>query len=418
MKYIANYAEGILGLPDPREVWKSVIDSIPQEVLTDPKTKILNFACGHGTEADIVSLRMMELGLTKDEVISQIFVNDKGIEFTNRMRRKGYINVDTSDFLKRKETMNFSVTLANPPFNSFVGDNRQEARNTNNSNLYFDFIKKALKVTDHTVAMIVPAAWMQNDEISKLVLDAGLESIDWVDPAHFPGVGIRSGISLFKATKGYHGPITIRKGTAVYTIARTATLSFDDPTRFQIVDKLKTNSMLDSNLSRGSYEIPKGTKGSLDRLLQNDKNFKDSQTARHSVRVMIYTGGSREPARYLFHKLDMTSTKYGVALPTASDKHILGAARLVFPGEGVSDRLKVIYFDKKKQAENCIRYLDSKLIKFVIDTTKHNDTVNTNKNSFGNIPLVDFNKTWTDQDLYQHFGLTTQEQQHVESRFA
>jgi hypothetical protein len=416
MKYISNYSEGILGQADPAQVWQSVIDSIPESLITDRSTKILNFACGHGTEADIIAQKMLSLGVDADTVKERIYVNDKGIEFTNRMRRKGYINVDTSDFLQRRETMNFGITLANPPFNSSVGDNRQEARNTNNSNLYFDFIKKALKVTTDVVVMITPAAWMQNDEMKQLILDAGLESIDWVDPSHFPGVGIRSGISLFKATKGYTGDITIRKGLAVYTVPRTSELSFDDPTKFLIVEKIKTNSMLDSKLAKGPYEIAKGTKGSLDRLLHSDSNFSDQQTARHPVKVMIYTGGSREPARYLYHRLDQTQNRYGVALPTASDKHILGAARLLNPGEGASDRLKVIYFDKKKQAENCIRYLESKLIRFVIATTKHNDTVNTNKNSFGNIPLIDFTQSWTDPAIYSHFGLTAQEQQYVEQQ--
>ena len=418
MKYIANYSEGILGQADPIEVWKSVIDSIPDSILTKKNCRIMNFACGHGTEADIIVKRMSDLDCSQKKIKESIYVNDKGIEFTNRMKRKGYINVSTVDFLNWDPNMNFDVTLSNPPYNSFVGDNRTEAKNTNNSNLYFDFISKAISVTPNgVIVMIVPAAWMQNDTVRQLVLDAGLESIDWVDPSHFPGVGIRSGISLFKATKGYTGDITIRKGLNVYTVPRNGTLSFDDPTKFNIVDKVKVGATLDSKLKYGPYKIPKGSKGSLTRLTKADPSFNDKQTSKHKIKVMIYAGGGRDPARYLWHKLNQTDTRYGLAIPSASDKYILGAARIILPGEGVSDRLKVVYFDKQKQAKNCLQYLNSKLVRFIIATTKHNDTVNTNKNSFGNIPLVDFNQSMTDQMIYANFNLTQKEIDYIESQF-
>lgn len=418
MKYIANSSEGILGQQDPAVVWESLINTISIDFLKNPKLKILNFACGFGTEADLITKRMISLGVSSMDANNRITVNDKGIEFTNRMSRKGYINVDTSDFLQWNNDMNFDVTLANPPYNSFVGDNRQEARNTNNSNLYFDFIKKALKVTPNgVVIMITPSAWMQNDEMRELILDAGLERIEWVDPAHFPSVGIRSGISIFKTTKGYTGDITIQKGNSVYKVPRNGTLSFDDPTKFNIINKLRVPGMLDSKLKKGLYEVAKGTKGNLARLIQTDSNYSDAPSSVFKTKVMIYTGGSREPARYLYHKLDLTTSNYGVALPTASDKHILGAARLINPNEGISDRLKIVYVDSLEQANNLISYLDSKLVRFIVATTKHNDTVNTNKNSFGNIPMVDLNQTWNDHDLYKHFELTQDEIDYIESQF-
>lgn len=313
--------------------------------------------------------------------------------------------------------MKFDVILANPPYNSAVGSKRKNAKNTNNSNIYFDFIKKTIGLASDSMSVIVPAAWMHNEEMSKLIIDAGLESIEWVDPAYFPGVGIRSGISLFKVIRGYTGPITIRKNGVVYTISRDSTLSFDDPIKFQIVKKARLRNRLDEELSKGPYTVPKGSKGSIERLLELDESYSKTQSNEHQTRVMIYTGGTIEPARYLYHRLDQTHPKYGVVLPTASDKHILGAARIIYPGEGVSDRLKVVYFDTEHEALNCVKYLESKLVKFIIDTTKHNDTVNTNKNSFGNISMLDFTREWSDLDIFNHFKLTSAEQDYINEKF-
>ena len=74
-----------------------------------------------------------------------------------------------------------------------------------------------------------------------------------------------------------------------------------------------------------------------------------------------------------------------------------------------------MYFSSEEAATNAISYLNSKIIKFVINTTKHNDTVNTNKNSFNNIPIVDFSHAWTDTELYEHFNLTQDEIELIEA---
>jgi site-specific DNA-methyltransferase (adenine-specific) len=312
--------------------------------------------------------------------------------------------------------MKFDVILANPPYNDVVGNNRLEAKNTNNSNLYFDFIKQSFKLCPSgTVAMIVPAAWMQNDKIRQEVLDAGLQTVSSVDSSHFPGVGIRSGISAFTAVHGYNQNITVKNGPAVYSIGRSATLSFDDPFKFIIVAKIKTNSTLATKLKYGPYQVPVGTKGSIDRLIASTPTFSKTATASHKFKVLIYAGGAQSPEQFVYSTVDQTGTQYGLAIPVASDKYMLGVARMVDPGVGVSDRLKVIYFNNQTQAQNAQAYLNSKLVRFVMKTTKHNDTVNTNKNSFGNIPLVNFNKSWTDAGLYALFNLTQQEIDYIES---
>lgn len=305
--------------------------------------------------------------------------------------------------------MKFDVIIGNPPYNDIMGDNRSQSKNTNNSNLYFDFIQKSIEMNPKFISLIVPAGWMQNQQIKETVLEAGLKKVKEIDPAYFPGVGIRSGISMLHIESNYRGKIEIESLTSSFNIDRDAVLSFDNPKKFKIIEKLKQNKMFDSLLSYGPYKVPKGTKGSIDRLISLDSNYSETQNNEFNTKVMIYAGGSLANPRYLYHTTNFTEQKWGVAVPSASDKYIIGAVRLIEPGTGVSDKLKVAYFNTEDEAKNAKEFLESKLISFVIRTTKHNDTVNTNKNSFGNIPIINFSKPFNENNLLKEFKITQDE---------
>lgn len=332
------------------------------------------------------------------------------IKMAAAMGVKYITNLDTD--------MKFDVVLANPPYNDSAGDNRLESKNTNNSNLYVDFINKSLELCpDGTVSMIVPAAWMQHAKMSKKIKDAGLEFVASVDRKHFPGVGIRSGISNFQVTAGYTGDINIIAKDTTYTVSRQDTLSFSDPLRFNIVNKVKTHAHLNTVLNVGPYKIPKGVKGSVARLIPLDPSYSLTETATHNQLVLVYVGGDRKQASYVYSTTPCTETRYGLVIPGISDTYILGKLRQVPPGLGVSEKLWVMYFDSQDKAANAEAYLSSKLVRFIIRTTKHNDTVNTNKNSIGNIPLVDFDRAYTDEELYTLFNLTQEEIDCIENDF-
>jgi site-specific DNA-methyltransferase (adenine-specific) len=312
--------------------------------------------------------------------------------------------------------MKFDVIVGNPPYNDAVGTNREESKNTNNSNLYFDFILKSIDLAPTgTISFVVPSAWMTNNRVKNKMLDAGLKSITSVDPTHFPNVGIRSGITTFQLEHGYIGNIDIVSESAKYSIKRSGALSFENPKKYKIIEKLKSSNNLGVHLKLGNYVVKKGTKGSIDRLLQNDSTYSNTKSSTHATQVLIYCGGIKKSAEYVYSSIKQAATQPALAIPNASDKFILGAVRFIPKGVGISDRHKVVYFNTDAEAVNAQEYLNSKLIKFVIGTTKNNDTVNTNKNSFGHIPMIDFSKKWTDQDLYNYFNLSQDEIDYVEA---
>ena len=102
MRFVTDLSKGILGKPDSVEVWEQIVSSIPDEIFLKKDLKILNVACGHCTEADIIVKRMLALGRTLSDIKDSVYVLDKYSVFTKDALRKGYTNVYKSDFLDKE----------------------------------------------------------------------------------------------------------------------------------------------------------------------------------------------------------------------------------------------------------------------------------------------------------------------------
>lgn len=352
--------------------------------------------------------------LRMEKTIADITVvadNDVQIEKICKAIGVKYINIKDLN-----KNMKFDVVVGNPPYNNDVGENREKSKNTNNSNLYFEFIEKSISLGITAIALIVPAAWMSNRGIKARIVSSGLCKIEQVDIKMFPTVKIRSGISIIHIVKGYVGEIIVTDVSKnSYEFQRHGGLVFDNPIKHRLVSKLTSATTFDKILSSGPYKVPSGVKGKIEKLSAIDPDYSLVMDKTHLTKVLIYTGGTVKPPQYMYHTSDITLEKYGVVIPSASDKHKLGSCRKLLPFTGASNRVKVAYFDSSEMVDNCILYLESKIVRFIIDVTKYNDTVNTNLNSFGNIPVIDFSRAWSDKELYAHFNLTQEEIDLIES---
>lgn len=73
----------------------------------------------------------------------------------------------------------------------------------------------------------------------------------------------------------------------------------------------------------------------------------------------------------------------------------------------------IVKLDKNDNKESVISYMNSKLIKFLIQNNRYSGFVTTIVAK--NIPKVDFTKNWTDKDIYKYFNLTSEEINYIES---
>jgi site-specific DNA-methyltransferase (adenine-specific) len=108
-------------------------------------------------------------------------------------------------------------------------------------------------------------------------------------------------------------------------------------------------------------------------------------------------------------------TSRSTSVPEEDNGQVLRLSQtfLVEPGAVVTESYVLIgAFDTKQQAENCYHYLLTKFFRFLCQQTIVSPDVS--KRTFMFVPIVDFNETWTDVELYDKYGLNEDEKQYIE----
>jgi site-specific DNA-methyltransferase (adenine-specific) len=70
-------------------------------------------------------------------------------------------------------------------------------------------------------------------------------------------------------------------------------------------------------------------------------------------------------------------------------------------------------YESVEFAENLLLYLKTKFVRFLL--LQAISSINISKDKFCFIPIQDFSKTWSDEDLFNKYGLTTEEIEFIES---
>jgi site-specific DNA-methyltransferase (adenine-specific) len=113
--------------------------------------------------------------------------------------------------------------------------------------------------------------------------------------------------------------------------------------------------------------------------------------------------------------------QYKALLPKASDGHgrvpaiVTGKPILAKPGEACTDTYLVVgVCATAEELTNFGGYLRTKFARFLISLRKV--TQDNKPSTFAFVPDLPMNRSWTDHDLYAHFGLTKDEIDYVESQ--
>jgi site-specific DNA-methyltransferase (adenine-specific) len=69
-------------------------------------------------------------------------------------------------------------------------------------------------------------------------------------------------------------------------------------------------------------------------------------------------------------------------------------------------------YDTEKEARNCFSYVITKFFRFLIAARSSGQDLARSAYSF--VPIQDFSKAWTDEDLYAKYGLTDDEIAYIE----
>jgi hypothetical protein len=353
---------------------------------------------------------------------------DRGAE----LETHAYAFIHTDDIKTRMAElfggdMQFDVIIGNPPYQ--LSD---AGYGTSAAPIYQLFVEQAKALEPRFLSMIIPARWFAGgkglDEFRQSMLaDDRLRSIDDCLSAAdvFPGVGLKGGVCYFLWDRDNPGQCRVTthfKDWPVSTANRPLQEEGVDVfIRFnEGISILKKVVAVESGETH-SLSLPESKR--FDRLVSSRKPFGlptkfKGKTAKDDGDVLVYrNGGTGYIARNSISTgtdlIDTWKVYVGRAAPGTGNKdtyphRILSTPFIGEPSTISSETYLCIGpFDSQTEAESVLSYLSCRLTRLLI--LLHKPSQDTSRKVYTFVPTQEWNRTWTDEDLYAKYGISASE---------
>lgn len=376
---------------------EEIVDRIPVD-WSNSNIKILDPACGRGTFLLAVLERLEKAGHDRQYAIENMLYGVDANKIQHMIAKKAFtmlcpdaeINIFYEDSLTKEWNMKFDVVLGNPPYqgNNEVDPDRIQPKN---HNLWTKFIHKSfddLVNDDGYVAFVTPDSWMSpSNKVFQLFKENQLLYVDLECGKHF-NVG-----SSFTAWVGQKTPVT------------------QDTILGSVSVNLKDFPYLPRNVEN-TLEIHK-------KVMSTDHSRLPvvGDTTCHSSKEVVSTTQDSKFCYPLLHtnaqdRYSTIKSKYFDDIKvmwTLSGNYV---PHIDLGQRGFTEVNQAIIATSAEQAENILSIVNSKLYRFIVSTAKWSGFLN--GKVFTMLPKLDFDKRWTDDQIYSEFNLTVEEIEIVE----
>ena len=329
--------------------------------------------------------------------------------------------------------MQFDVIIGNPPYQLNDGAG---GGGTSAVPIYQLFVQRAKELSPRYLSMIIPSRWFTGgkglDEFRDSMLDDNrLRCIDDYLGASdvFPGVGLKGGVCYFLWDRDNRGTcrVTTRykdwtESTATRKLLEKGTDVF---IRFNegltILKKVMANESEDRSLALSEQKR-------FDLLVSARKpfglasTFKGKTIKARGDLVVFQRGGKGYVARAQItngkNLIDSWKLFVGFAAPGTGNKDtyphkIISTPYVGVPGSiSTETYLAIGPFACEQAADNALSYLSCRLTRFLIQL--HKASQNTTRKVYTFVPIQDWTKKWTDELLYEKYGITATEAAFIE----
>jgi site-specific DNA-methyltransferase (adenine-specific) len=329
------------------------------------------------------------------------------------------------------DKMHFDVIIGNPPFQLNDGG----GSGTSAAPIYQHFVQQAKSLEPRFLSMVIPSRWFSGgkglDEFrAEMLSDTRTRQIfDFPDSTDvFPGVQIKGGVCYFlwdRDNLGLAKITTHDKGNVISEATRPLLETGSDVfIRFnEAIPILKKIVKVEIGKDTASLELPPKIKFS--KLVSARRPFNLSSTFKGRPKkrdgdLEIYRAGgvdfaSRSEIEDPLGLIDCWKV-FIPFLASGSDSFphpILGKPFLGLPGSASTETyLAIGPFKNKKESENAMSYIATRFFRFVVLQRKPSQ--NATRKVYDFVPMQDFTKKWTDEDLYKKYGITDEEVTFIE----
>ena len=314
-------------------------------------------------------------------------------------------------------SMKFDYVIGNPPYQISDGGAGVSA-----TPIYNRFIEAIKTTHPGAICLIIPAKWYSGgkglDKFREEMLgDRHISTlVDYSNSLDvFPNVDVAGGVCYFVWKEAYNGKCKYTnyrngKATTAYRDLNEFQTFIRYPVASEIVKKVKEDGEL-----------------TLDKVVSSRKPFGLATTAKPMKTgdvILRYNGGrgpyKRTEIRVGTEMIDQWKiiisrlTAEHAGQPAKDGKYrVLSTMELLKPGEICSETYLVAgAFDSKEEATNYMDYLKTQFVRFLILQIAM--TQQLSKASFAFVPCQDFTRKWTDKQLFEKYGLSSEEVNYIQ----
>lgn len=325
--------------------------------------------------------------------------------------------------------MKFDVIIGNPPYQLDDG-----GAGTSAKPIYNLFIEKAIDLDSRYITMIVPSRWMNGGKglysfREKMLNSNKVKTIyDFQSSQEcFDQVKVDGGVCYFLWDNKHNDKTKYTfkdlKGNVI-TSNRNLKNKFTEgvirDNRQESIIKKVFNSSKEMFSDIVSSRNPFGLNTDLFNVPEKYKNIVISTSKSKNTEVKVYGFSNSKRIEGFINSSGVVKNKdslnkYKVFFSKAysTDATTPPEAIEAYPGSASTDTfLKIGDFDSEEKMLNCSKYIETNFFRALLFFNRHSLSVS--KGTFSLIPLQDFSKSWTDEELYKKYKLTQEEIDYIE----